>query len=447
MWDEAEYANLGRDLYRGDVYGSSFRPPVLPLAVAATMALTGSSQDSVLKSPQILFAALALGLVYWALWSELGVAAATVAVGCLGSAPFFWLHTSFLLTEMPFMAFFAGACFCFYSGLYRSQRWFYLAWAFTGLAFLTRYTCVLLGPLFVLFVILGLFLDRATVAQKLKTRAFWLAPLVGLAVQAPWLVRQAMVYGDALTGFRYASGQLQRYAPGVSMPLSFYFVNLPTLLSWPVLILASLGFLWVLKEKDPFGLHCLVVVAFLLLWFSAYRYKELRLVTAMVPFFAASAGVAYGRLGPKLWKGFKTTVPALVVVAALAMVSYVSWRPAFDQITTVGYPSFTDCLATLQLEEGQVVMGSSTPQLRWYSGCTATPFPPREELVEKLASVDWVVVVNFERGQPAYAPELINRLFRMDEAGSFQFFRDRAGHSTFAIEARELRRRLMASGG
>ena len=40
MWDEAEYANLGRDIRLGREYGSHFRPPVLPLAVAAAMADT-----------------------------------------------------------------------------------------------------------------------------------------------------------------------------------------------------------------------------------------------------------------------------------------------------------------------------------------------------------------------------------------------------------------------
>ena len=176
VWDEAEYALLARNIARGQPYESSFRPPLVPLTAATIIKATGETREAVLKTPIVLFALLGITMVYGFVSKKFDTTTGLAAAGFLGLAPTFWLYTSYLLTEVPFLVLFCGACFCFVEGLYGNENWFFAAWFFTGLAFITRYTCVLLGPIFVLFLILGVFLDRQAVKEKLKSKIFWLAP-------------------------------------------------------------------------------------------------------------------------------------------------------------------------------------------------------------------------------------------------------------------------------
>ena len=58
VWDEAEYAVLARNIARGEAYESSFRPPLVPLTVAAFLTATGETQEAALKTPIVMFALL-----------------------------------------------------------------------------------------------------------------------------------------------------------------------------------------------------------------------------------------------------------------------------------------------------------------------------------------------------------------------------------------------------
>jgi 4-amino-4-deoxy-L-arabinose transferase-like glycosyltransferase len=105
MWDEAEYANLGRDIQLGRDYASGFRPPLIPLAVAATLTISNRSDDHIVKIPIALAGLIGLALVYLFLCREFDSATGVMGAGCLGAMPAYWIHTSYLLTEVPFLVF------------------------------------------------------------------------------------------------------------------------------------------------------------------------------------------------------------------------------------------------------------------------------------------------------------------------------------------------------
>lgn len=451
VWDEAEYAVLARNIARGEAYESSFRPPLVPLTVAAFLTATGETQEAALKTPIVMFALLGLSLVYGFVNKRFDTTTGLAAAGFLGLAPCFWLHTSYLLTEVPFLVLFCGACFCFMEGLYGEEKWFYLAWLFTGLTFITRYTCVLLGPIFVLFLILGAFLDGEAVKKKLKSKTFWLAPFVGLLVQLPWLVRQQFQYGDFLKGFKYASGQLQAYVPGVEMPAYYYLAELPSMLTWPGLVFTLGGLFWSLGRKNKFALHITLVIAFLLLWFSAYRYKETRLITAILPFLAVTAGLGYGQILPKAWKGFSNRWMTLLCLGALTVLSMRQTIPVFQNSHALGYPSLKNALKEGQqyFGPGTVLMSAPLPQTRWYADRRTVGFPEKEEDFEaKLNEVNFVLVVNYERGQPEYVARLVSKFFPepAQESKKYLLFIDPFGQATFLTSAEEFRLRLHNSG-
>src|SRR6266542_1934565 len=111
MWDEAEYASIGRSIVRGEGFSigrvpNSLRPPVLPLAVAASMTIGGGREDAAAKRPMLVFSLLALAATYLVAASAYDRATGLVAAVLLGVCPAFWTYTPLVLSEIPFMAFF-----------------------------------------------------------------------------------------------------------------------------------------------------------------------------------------------------------------------------------------------------------------------------------------------------------------------------------------------------
>jgi 4-amino-4-deoxy-L-arabinose transferase-like glycosyltransferase len=287
MWDEAEYASLARSLWRGEGYAIDgtphvLRPPLLPLAEATSFWLHGGADDAAVYATTVALALLALLLLYTAAALAYDRATGLAAAALLGSAPWFWTATAGALSEIPFLAFFGAAMCSWSAGLRRDARWFYVSWLCIGVAFLTRYTALLVGPLALLLTMLELAHGDAAVRRRVGARAFVLAPLVGAAIVAPWFARQALVFGDPLIGVRAASTQLQVYLPGVAMPWWQYVAGLPAMLSWPTLLLLLLGAGAAFRRGDRFAIHAVVTVLFVLAWFSVYRYKEPRLVSGFL---------------------------------------------------------------------------------------------------------------------------------------------------------------------
>jgi 4-amino-4-deoxy-L-arabinose transferase-like glycosyltransferase len=416
MWDEAEYATLGRSVVRGEGFSiggqpNALRPPVLPLAGAASLWLSGESTDHVVKRPLVLFALLAMGVVYAAASLHFGRATAAVTAACLGMAPVFWASVPQFLSEVPFMAFFAAAVVALYVGLYRDARFFLVSAVTWSLALLTRYTALLFLPIAAGFVVVALALREPGPRERLRSRALLASPLAALVVLAPWFVRQQLAFGDALAGIRQSSTQLQVYMPGVSMPALFYVTSLPDMLTWPILAGFVAGGAWAFKHRDRFLLHCLAVIAGLLLWFSVYRYKEVRLVTSIVPFLAIVAGAGLTR-----WltaSPARRFAPGLLTAALgiLFAVVYTRMTANLAQSFTLGYPSFLDAMKSLRQRSLQdaTVMGANVPQIAWYGDRKVIDFPAQEaDLRERLARVEWVVMTNFERGQRPYVRRLMS---------------------------------------
>lgn len=448
MWDEAEYASLGRSLARGEGYAisgkpHSLRPPVLPLVAAAAIAI-GGSVDAALKWIPIGFSLLALLITYWCAAKAYDRLTGVVAAVVLGLSPVFWRSTGLLLTEMPFMACFAGAAACFYFGLHRHERWFYASWLLWAASFLTRYTAVLFAFIAVAFTIIALLSRSAEARARIRSRPFFLAPGLGLLAIAPWLVRQYVVFGDPLIGAREAATQLQRFLPHVSMPWHFYVSQMPELLSIPLAVLVLAGTVWAVLRRDRFALHCLLACAVVLVWMSLYRFKELRMAMSVLPLLSIVAAVGLTRpLHGKTTSLRAIAVPAVALGLLFAL--QLNAIPSATRATvTLGYPSFLDAMAFVRAHSTHdaVVVGANYPQIHWYADRRAVDLPERTALDEALAMSEWTVLTNFERGQKPYAAELV-RYVRQDdvERSDAAIFQD-GQFQTVLIRSSLLRERL-----
>jgi 4-amino-4-deoxy-L-arabinose transferase-like glycosyltransferase len=419
MWDEAEYASIARSVARGEGFSigghpNSLRPPLLPLAVAATMLLSHSHKDTVLKSVTLAFALLTLFVVYWCVTLECDRPTGLVAASFLGLFPVFWTSTPLLLTEIPFMALFTASVLFFYSGLHRSPRYFHYSWLCVGLSFLTRYTGLLFFPIAAGFLIVALLSRVGEVRDRIRNRNFLISPLWALGILLPWLIRQQITFGDALIGFRQAVRQLPSYIPGVSMPWYFYAAHLPGALS-PILILfLLLGIATVAWIRDRFGLHCLFVFAGIILSLSLYRYKEMRLATSALPFMAVVAALGLTKQLPSGPLRPPAAAVLVLLLTGIAGLNFVATRATFRRTVTLGYPSFLSAMKFLRSRSGPsaVVIGASVPQIVWYADRRAIDFPDEAQFKTALESADWVVVTNFERGQRRYVARLTRQALK-----------------------------------
>jgi 4-amino-4-deoxy-L-arabinose transferase-like glycosyltransferase len=448
MWDEAEYASLARSVVRGDGYTIAgepqvLRPPILPLAGAASLWAAGRVDDRVLKRATVAMALLALAIVYAGAARAYDPATGLVASALMASTPWFWTSTANFLSEIPLLAFFGGAVFCWTFGLYRSPRYFYLSWLCIGLAFLTRYTALLFGPLAVGLTAAALATRDRAVQGRVLSRDFALAPLLGVVVVAPWFARQAVVFGDPLVGLRQAATQLQVYLPGVSMPWYQYLVGLPAILSPPTTVFLVVGIAWTASRADRFGAQCVIVVVFVVTWFSCYRYKEPRLITAMLPAAAvlAAVGLTRGLPGGRAVRAGG----AAVVLAGTVAFNGVAAHRVFDRTVTLGYPSFLQAMVFVRdhSSPAALLVGPNRPQIFWYADRTVVDFPAEAAALPALLErADWVVITNFERGQKSYVSDLARKIPRSDfQDQSAVLFQD-GRYMTLVVRADRLRARL-----
>lgn len=204
--------------------------------------------------------------------------------------------------------------------------------------------------------------------------------------------------------------------PGVTLPWYFYLVGLPSMLTLPVVMLVLLGVGWVLARREHLALSCALCAGCIVVWFSFDRYKELRLITGVLPFVAVLAAVG-------LTRALSAPVLArpLLLLVVLAAVGAASWRSVSTEIgssVTNGYPSFLHAMDRLRRDSppGARIVGAAGPQIAWYADRAVIDDPEEAGLAALIPKTDWFVVTNFERGQRAYVGELAKRITLIDVA-------------------------------
>lgn len=427
MWDEAHYATLGRALARGEGYTNyagkpdTFRPPVVPAAAALSMFISRSESDVVAKLPIVGFALLCLLLVYGVVQHQGGTLAGVVGATALGIFPTFWQDTAYLLTEIPFMLFYAGAVVLFHDGLFRNPRSFLLAWPCWALAVLTRYTAVLFGPTVLLLSLMPFAFRDSEAIKRMRSKEFFVGPVMAFLILTPWLVRTWMYTGDPLGGFTRAAGQIPAHSHA-TMPALFYLQELPGMIGWiPLAMLAAAFVFVVVVRQQALGITCCIAALIVIGWMQQYDWKEVRLITATMPFFAILIGLGVAAAVEALPKRRRQWAP-LVIIAVIGAAFVMSYRQATALLAdrkTLGYPSFLHAMAYLEEEtaQGALLLGSNCYQIYWYADRPCRMFPKKEsELATALDGTEWAVITNFERGQPQYLRDAVKHFGRAEYA-------------------------------
>lgn len=438
MWDEAHYAVLGRALARGEGYVApdgtpeSLRPPVLPLAVAAALRLMpGRDPDRTALAVMVVAALFAVLVVYVSVRAEVGAIGGLAAALLFGTFPEVCRLASYLLTEIPLMVFYTAAVILFHRGLHRDPRYFPAAWVCFALALMTRYTAVLFGPTCALLVAFCLATRDAAALRRMRTGYFIAGPLVAAVILLPMFVRAQLHFGDALVGFKKASQQLPEYSAHARMPVHYYVSLLPRMIGWlPALALAAMSG-YVVASRDRLGVTCLIAAVVIIGWLSQYGWKEPRLVSAALPFMAILLGTGLSRFA---FAENMRNPHALIAAAAVLFLVGVRFDPGYRSVraritgsVALGYPSFLHAMDWVRRETPRtaVLMGPNCYQISWYADRSCTHLPREASFRASLAGVDYVVATSFERGQPPYLNEQLERVTPSDYAtGRAWRFRD-----------------------
>ena len=437
-WDEGEYASIGRSLIRGEGYQyggepNVIRPPVMPLLIGAGVLLFGDESDLAAKALLPLFALFTVALVYCAVWSECGVGPALLAGWGLAVAPEFTTRAVLALSEPTYMAFQAAAIACFFLAFERDKSWFKWGWVCFALALSTRYTALLFGPMLLLILGYEWSRDRDQMLRLLRNRTFWLAPFYTVPILGPWYLREWLVTGNPLHGMQYASGQIDTYGDlfmDVAMPWHFYLTALLSGMTWPLALGGAVGLFYGAWMGKRLAVYALVATLVILGWHTQYEYKETRLVTPALPFLALGVGYC-----AKAWAdwvaGWSWLRPLALPVAALLLATWIGLPQIYRYFIfarTLGEPSFLQAMAHVRgsTDPDTRLLGPNVAQMEWYADRHSRSLPREESaLPEMLDGVDWVIITNFERGQPSYLRRVLQQATATDfVGGDVQLFKD-----------------------
>ncbi|MFI5371955.1 MAG: ArnT family glycosyltransferase, partial [Candidatus Eisenbacteria bacterium] len=435
MWDEAEYAELGRSVLHGEGYRTYVDPegmrlPMVPLLAAGSLAVAPHAGDTGLRVVALVCMLLALVVAHRGATRAADPPTALAATLLLGAMPMIQVLATLILSEGSFLVFFTAAVWWFHDGLEGRSQSFLACAVAVGLAALTRYVAWLFVPVALLMMLARtVTLGPGEVAKRtFRSRVFLLAPLVTVAVIAPWLVREALVFHDPFEGFR---DSLDAFGGWNLEPWSWYLTRLPLTVGWPALIAAILGLVVAVRERGGAAMTAAIVCVVVIGAHSRFAHKEDRYVSSMMPFLATLGGIGLTRLVAPLAARVTGERAAAVIAATLAVIGSLvtmngdgARRVSLDP---AGFPSFVQAMDAIRSASGprDQILGASGPLIRWYADRPVRPFPDRlEGLPDALSSASWVVFVNYERMQPDWAAALTHRLTAEDAArGDVRVFR------------------------
>ncbi len=349
VWDEAVYLGMGKYIYSLGQSGlwESIRPPGLPLVIGALWKL----QFPYIMFSEILavlFGAGSVVLSYLIANKIFNRKVAVLAAALLATAPWFYLYSSYILTEIPSAFFALMAIYAFVS------RRYYLSGAASASAMLFKFP----GGI-VLAAIAAALIASVMIKKQLSQKPLRLALAKVTAsfsvVALPFFVFNYFFYrpftGNALDAFfrpvilgAWHQSNPSKEVAGLLSNYSFYFVEAFKQHFALVFALAAVFLFW--KKRWFADSGKLLLAVFLLAFLAYFTYipnKDGRYMLAFLPvicIFAAAAFfdlISYFR---QSGSGISKPVRSLALVAVVSLLvlsfavaaykdySFYSWRPS-----------------------------------------------------------------------------------------------------------------------
>ncbi|MBI2144058.1 glycosyltransferase family 39 protein [Candidatus Woesearchaeota archaeon] len=355
-WDEAVYLGMGKYIYS---LGSSglwevIRPPGLPLAVGWAWKL-GLPYTAVSELVAVLFSIGSILLTYLVSKRLFSKNAAVLAASFLAASPWFFLYSSYILTEIP------SAFFVLLSVYFFISRRYYFCGAAAALAVLFKFTNALLVVAVAATVVFSL-LRAGKLQLQFSRFQSWLAQLVPLAkasvsfiaVALPFLAFNYFFYRSYTSNFFHAvfrpfllaSWHQSNPAKAIASQLysySFYFIE--ALRQHFAFVFAAVAVFLFFRKKwflNSGRLFLAAVLALYLAYFSYIPNKDGRFLLLFLPFICIFSAAAFFE-SIRFCRGIRQRhLRSLALVSAASLLAFsfsiavytdyhfYSWRPASE---------------------------------------------------------------------------------------------------------------------
>jgi 4-amino-4-deoxy-L-arabinose transferase-like glycosyltransferase len=404
-WDEAVYLGLGRGIMSGS-YSldpqaplETFRPPAFPFLISPL-------SESILAArlAVIAISAFSVAFTYYAGKRIFGKEPALWASLFLSTSYLFIFFSGKVLSEPLFLAFLSLS-------LLFLARWVkdkkpgnaFLAGAFAGLCFITRYLGNLLILSYgILFIVLLLRRDKGTSSGFLSFLAGSIIPII------PWLMISVAYYGSPLASF-FINSAITFEFPSWDFLAAGYDILYALGLALPFFIIgfALLAGKKHIRREPVFLLLLLSVVS--VFAYLALPYRESRYLLSFYPVYAIVAG--FGMHEVTRFRALRRIRVPIQIAVILASILFISW--AF-------FAGWNDSRAAICLEHssleirnltapGEKVMTESYPYVIYLSERQAMK-PPRNEtgFIPALEQngIRLILVYKFEPKNPEYLANL-----------------------------------------
>jgi len=291
-----------------------FRPPFLPYIISLIWRVTGENYDvATLVQPTFTVAA---GYVLFLLLKEMfDLKCAVVASLLLSIAPTVFYWTNQILEGGIAMFFLTLAMYLLWLGIERNERFLPFSAAALALGTLSRYTTLVLLPVFPIMLLVLWMAYRKT--RRFPWTSFALMIIVFFLLWAPWFYWNYLYEGSPFASLISASFY---EATGPTGPWYFYIVNVPDFLTIPGSILLFVGLADKRTISDRKRLVLLLWLVTLFAFHTLLVHKEERYSIEWTPALAAFAGLGFSRIEAHLPS--RTKILAWLVVALWLTASF-----------------------------------------------------------------------------------------------------------------------------
>lgn len=256
-----------------------------------------------LRFPSALLGVISVYLIYLLTFKLYSGKAGLISAAIFGLT-YNHLYISRLGMQEAFVIFFLLlASYLFIKALEKDKYFLWLGLAL-GLAFLTKYNCFILAPIFVTYLLM---FNR----RKLLSKKLWLGAIISLAIFSPVIIYNIFLYravGHFDFQFSYIFGQdpeAWKYMPGketggildrlAHTPIYLFRTQSPVFLAAFIASFVSFIFLLARKTKETLSNNSLIVITIayltaLVIIFIGPAYRFLAMLT---PFMAIGVGALF----------------------------------------------------------------------------------------------------------------------------------------------------------
>lgn len=418
-WDEAVFLDSAKLIANGEGYIlDQFRPPLFPHLLSLFM-FSGTA----VKLIPPLFSVMSVIAIYYlgkALYSR---QAGLLSALFLSSSHLFIFFTAKIFGESVFVFLMTMSILFFYSGIRKDERLFLLAGLFAALSLLTRYTGLILVPLFGMMLIV----ER----KHLKSKWLWAGVFVFVVSLYPWLSFCDCVYSSPF-GCMEANFRIVEDTAGF-MPdagnWTYYLDKSVAIFGFAFLLMVPAVFFMQKERKLPDKLM-LSGFVLCLVFLACVARKEIKYAVSFFPIFYTFIGYgAYRILYSKDNNGKEKikAVPSVLILSILLIAELSSGISLLydDYLSGSAQREAAEYLKSEGVSKGTFIMTENYPVFHYVTEAGIIKFSDmgqgfgevdedsfRETVYNK--SVEYVIIDKFEPTYPDFINASVNASERFD---------------------------------